>query len=407
MKNKTLTVIRHEFLATVKRRGFWIGLIVVPIFSGLIALISIVGSVTATAASAAGRQNDAGKPLGYVDAAGVLARLEAAGGVPGEYVRFPGEALARQELARGAIGGFYLIPADVIARGNVTFIADQFTPLDSLDRSRAFRGVIELALLDGDRAAQTRIARPVVIERRAAVAPQEAKGGVGLPFSPAPVVVTLLFFGVLMTASSYLMNGVSTEKENRVMEVLMSSVTPMQLLIGKILGLSLVGLLQLGLWMGSGLSLVRFIPIASQFMGGIDAGTIVWSFVFFVLGYFTYAALLAGLGALMPTSREAAQYTFFVILPLILPMYFLNAFMLDPNGAASTALSLFPLTSPIGMIARMSATDVPLWQIALSAALTAATAAAAVWIVSRLFRAQMLLSGTRPSVRQIASALRG
>lgn len=405
--SKTLTVIRHEFLATVKRRGFWIGLIVVPIFTGVITLISVVGSTAATAASAAGRQNEADRPMGYVDAPGVLARLRAAGGVPSQYVQFSQEAEARGALGRGEISGFYLIPADVIARGGVTFIADQFTPFESLDRTRAFRSVIELALLDGDRAAHARFSRPVTIERRSAVAPQESKGGVGLPFSPAPVIITLVFFGVLMTASSYLMNGVSTEKENRVMEVLMSSVTPMQLLVGKILGLSLVGLLQLGLWMGSGLSLIRFVPLVSQFMGGIDAATIAWSFVFFVLGYFTYAALLAGLGALMPTSREAAQYTFFVILPLILPMYFLNAFMLNPNGTASTALSLFPLTAPIGMIARMSATDVPFAEIALSAAMLAVTAAAAIWIVTRLFRAQMLLSGTRPSLRQIATALRG
>ncbi len=122
--------------------------------------------------------------------------------------------------------------------------------------------------------------------------------------------------------------------------------------------------------------------------------------VFFLLGYFIYASLMAGLGALMPGTREAAQYTFFIILPLIVPLWLNTAIALEPDGTLAVVLSLFPLTSPVTMIMRMTATDVPFWQVLLAFVLLIAAAVVVIVLVSRVFRAQSLLSGTKPQLRR-------
>lgn len=402
--NKTLIVLRHEFLSVVKRRGFWISLIMVPLFSGIVTAISMLGSTMAMAATAANKASQPAQPLGFVDASGVLNAAPASA----VFLRYPDENAARADLQNKKIDGFYVLPADFVASGKAAFVSEQFSPIESLQKTDAFEAMVNAALLNGDPQAQKRFDKPINLQTSQTLAPPDTKGGAGdMPFSFAPVVATVLFFITLMTASTYLMNGVTGEKENRVMEILMSSVSPRQLLMGKILGLSLVGLMQLGLWALSLLSAARFLPmLPPQILGGINLGVILLGMVFYVMGYFIYASALAGLGALMPGQREAAQYTFFIILPAILPMYFMSVFMSDPNGGVATALSLFPLTAPVAMVARLSAADVPFWQIALSMALTFVTMWFVIAAVTRIFRAQTLLSGVKPSLKQVFAALK-
>jgi len=129
--------------------------------------------------------------------------------------------------------------------------------------------------------------------------------------------------------------------------------------------------------------------------------------LFFVMGYFVYSSLLAGLGALMPGSREAAQYTFLVLIPLFIPLYLNQAIGAEPNGLLATALSLFPMTSPIVMPMRMFSTNVPAWEIALSVALLGGMVYLAIAGAARVFRAQSLLSGSKPSFKQVVAAFRG
>ena len=402
--NKILIILRHEFLSVVKRRGFWISLIMVPLFSGIVTAISVVGSTAAVAATAANKASQPAKPQGFVDASGVLNAMTPSA----NFLRYPNEDAARAALQEKKIEGYYSLPADFLGSGKVTFVSDQFSPIESLQKTGAFENMVNTALLSADPQAQKRFDKPITLQTSQALAPADTKGSAGdMPFSFAPVVATVLFFITLMTASTYLMNGVTGEKENRVMEILMSSVSPRQLLMGKILGLSLVGLMQLGLWLLSLLSVARFVTfLPPQIFSGINLGVILLGLVFYVMGYFIYASALAGLGALMPGQREAAQYTFFVILPAVLPMYFMSVFMSDPNGGVATALSLFPLTAPVAMVARLSAADVPMWQVALSAALTFATMWVVIAAVTRIFRAQTLLSGTKPTLKQVFAALR-
>jgi ABC-2 type transport system permease protein len=150
---------------------------------------------------------------------------------------------------------------------------------------------------------------------------------------------------------------------------------------------------------------LAYIPAAAA-LGSVTAGSVVVAVIYFVLGFFIYASLMAGLGALMPGSREAAQYTFFIILPLIIPMYVSTALLYEPNGALAVILSLIPFTSPVVMVMRITATDVPLYQIIAGIVLLAVTVVIVINVVARLFRAQSLLSGSKPSIKDIVLALK-
>lgn len=140
----------------------------------------------------------------------------------------------------------------------------------------------------------------------------------------------------------------------------------------------------------------------------LPPGFLVWGVIFFLLGYATYASLLAGLGALTPNLREASQVTFVVLLPLLVPLFFSNTVFAEaPHGALATSLSLFPLSAPVAMMARLSVGGVAWWHPPLAAVLLAATAVFIVRAVAGMFRAQTLLSGQPVRVKTYLRALMG
>ena len=396
--SKSLIVMRHEFMTMITKPSFWVGLIVVPLIMAATMGISLLGSAAATAATIANKQNQT-VLQGYIDRSGIIKTVPTGSNL----LRFPDEAAALAALNAGRISGYFIVAADYIASGKVTYVSPEFTPINSPTGN--FDRVLKLNLVGGNATELARAETAVTVQKEQALAPEQSKGGSGLPFPFLPMFAGIMFMIVMVTSSSYLMHTVSTEKETRVMEVLMSSVTPAQLLAGKVMGLGLVGFIQMALWLISSLSALSYIPAAAS-LGGVSAGSIVVAVIYFIFGYFTYASLMAGLGAMMPGTREAAQYTFFVILPLMIPMYMVTALVLEPNGPLAVILSLIPFTSPVVMVMRITATDVPLYQVLLGAVLLALTSAGVVRLVARLFRAQMLLGGSKPRLKDIAAALR-
>jgi ABC-2 type transport system permease protein len=396
--NKILTVARHEFLTLVTKPSFWIALIGLPLFMGVIMAVSILGSGAATAATVASKQNEV-VIQGYVDQSGLIKAMPE--GISMQ--AYPDEAAARAALDSGQIHGYFVVPADYIGSGNVTYVSPEFSPINS--PTSQFEKVLKFNLVGGDMNQLQRAGAAVDVQNETALAPKDTRGGSGMPFPLLPMFAGILFMIVMITASSYLMQTVTTEKETRVMEVLMSSITPKQMLTGKIIGLGMVGFVQMALWLISALGALNYIPAAAS-LGQITTDSVAVAVIYFILGYFIYASMMAGLGALMPGSREAAQYTFFIILPLIIPMYLNTALLYEPNGALAVALSLIPFTSPVVMVMRMTATDVPFYQVAIGAVLLAVTVVIVINVVARLFRAQSLLSGTKPSMREILLAFK-
>jgi ABC-2 type transport system permease protein len=189
----------------------------------------------------------------------------------------------------------------------------------------------------------------------------------------------------------------------------MSSLSPRDLFAGKIVGLGILGLIQTVIWMGTAYGTLMLAGRTFDLPASLDLPTSIWFWgvVFFLLGYAVYASLMAGLGALVPNLREGSQATFMIILPLLVPLFLIGALVEDPNGTLAMVLSIFPLTAPGTMITRLAAGGVPAWQPPLAALLLLGTAALIVRSVSRMFRAQTILSGEPFSPGRYLSALLG
>jgi ABC-2 type transport system permease protein len=179
--------------------------------------------------------------------------------------------------------------------------------------------------------------------------------------------------------------------------------------MGKIIGLGLVGLLQVVIWFGSALFLFRISGKTFESVSQVQLppSLFAWGVLFYLLGYLVYSSLMAGIGALVPKVREASQATFVLMLPMMAPLFLLSALIEAPNGPLSVALSLFPFTASTTMMMRLSAAHVPTWQVILSIFLLIATAVVTIRAVARMFRAQTLLSGQPFSLKRFALALAG
>ena len=234
--SKTMVVLKHEFKSIAMKPSFWFGILVMPFIIGIFAVV--VGVAGGLAAAATIAETQARVTLqGYIDPAGIITQ-PATG-----FQAYPDEASARQALAAGEIEAYYEVPADYLKTGAVRMVANNIEDSPSAPRNRAdeFGRMLNAGLI-GDEAITQQLQQRVVIASETSVAPMtERRGGPTFGgFSPLVYGIAILFMIVLMTASAYLMQSVTQEKENRVMEVLMSSVRPRDLLTGKILGISLV-----------------------------------------------------------------------------------------------------------------------------------------------------------------------
>lgn len=407
---KILLVLKHEFLTLIRKPSFLFGMFGVPLIGVVVYFVAAQINQDSQAQSVFEQVMGGSAAVeveGYVDLSGIIHSIPAS--VPeGMLVPYPDEAAVRQALQAGEIGAFYLVPEDYLETGEVIYVRPDFNPIGGSGQSELFEWVLQVNLLGGDAALATLINGPLYLEKTSQ-APEPQRDEANMMTFFLPYGVTIIFYIVILGSASLLLSSVTKEKENRVMEVLMSSLTPRQLLAGKIIGLGLLGLLQTLVWVGTGrLLLARSaqtfsLPAAFQ----LPTSFLLWGLVFFLLGYALYASLMAGLGALVPNLREASQSTFLVIAPLMIPMFLINVLISDPHGSVSTIMSLFPLTAPVAMMTRLSAGGVPLWQPVLALVLLAITALLVVRAVAGLFRAQTLLSGQPFNRKLLFRALMG
>ncbi len=410
--NKTLTVLKNEIVTLLSRPSFWLTTFGLPIVAALV--FGVIGRLNRNTVAAEtfsqvflGPQET--RPEGYVDESGLIRQIPESV-PPGAFLPFPDEEAARRALEAGEIAAYYVVPADYIKRGEIRSIRPDFNPLAG-DRADAglFGWVIRVNLAEGDAVLANLADGPLEVEE-ISLAPAPAPDADNPMTMWVPYTVTLLYYMLIIGSASLLLSGISKEKENRIMEVLLTSVTPRQLLTGKIIGLGAVGLLQTLLWGGTTYVLLnlsgRTFNLPSEIR--LPPDFLAWGLVFFLLGYAVYAALMAGLGALAPNLREASQVTFVILLPLIVPLFFSNTVFAEaPHGALATGLSLFPLSAPVAMMARLSLGGVAWWQPPLAALLLAATAVLIVRAVAGMFRAQTLLSGQPVKVKTYLRALMG
>ena len=395
---KTFLVLRNEFIGVVTRRSYILTLILIPLIGFLImAVVSALqnGSGTGSGSNVITElvSPSAAQTLeGYVDPGGLVKT------VPNSLAKrlqaYASEKDAQQALRIGEISAYYLISPDYLQNGSVTYVRPDFNPLGGITQSGVIRDLLDYNLLNGNQQLFERLKGSLNLQELTLNQQPARESGNALTFI-LPYVVTMFFYIIILTSASLLLSSVATEKESRILEIVMTSVTPTQMLAGKIVALGVTGLIQTVVWSGAGVLFLRLsgsslnIPVAFQ----LPVSFLAWGALFFLLGYALYGSLMAGLGALVPNLREASQVTLVVIFPMIIPLFFINNLINDPNGGLSLFLSLFPLTSPVTMMTRLAATQVPPWQPLLAAALLIGTIYFAVRSVAGMFRAQNLLSG--------------
>lgn len=411
--SKMWLVLKNEFISAVTRKSFLLTLILLPMMSFIILLVvsGIQKSTGNTNTDAIAnffspKVESSELPEGFIDLSGLVKEVPVA--YQEKLVRYDYEEAAKKDVESGTISAYYVIEKDYLAEGTILYMRPDYNPIGGMENSDAIETLMANALTDGDIDLAYRVQDPLnVKEVSLSAAPQRSSSN-ALTFF-LPYIVTFLFYIVILTSSSLLLNNISGEKQNRMMEILMTSVTPRQMLTGKIIALGLVGLLQTIVWSGSGYLMLMF--SGKQFALGdafkLPPSILIWGIIYFILGYAVYASLMAGLGALVPNIREASQTTTVVILPLIIPLVFISSLIQAPNSPLSVVLSLFPLTAPVSMMTRLAATTVPFWQTALAAVLIGLTALFLVQSAAKMFRAQNLLSGQSINTKAFFSALFG
>lgn len=224
-----------------------------------------------------------------------------------------------------------------------------------------------------------------------------------------PLMMFFSMFGTIYFYGISVMHGVIEEKQSRIVEVMLSSVKPFTMMIGKIVGIGLVGLTQYVIWI---VSVVFLTKINFSLIGGavrlnsLPASMLLWFILYFILGYFLYATVYAIIGSVVSRQQDAHQLQYPISLMIAVPGLMFWYVMRDPSGPQTTALSLFPFFAPTLMMLRMGVVAPPLWQIVLSIFLMLITIAGGVWLAAKIYRVGILMYGKRPTIIEIGRWLR-
>ena len=408
---KTWLVLVHELVTTFTRPSFLLVAIGIPLASmAILALLSanrLRSAQVIDAVLTASDQTNQAAAEGYVDLSGLIKTIPPS--IPAaEFQAFPDEAAAKAALASGVIRDYYIIPADYLSSGKIIFVRTDFNPIQAFEQSGAIQWILKVNLLGGDAQLANQIDQPLQLQTTL-LEPDSARDQNNPLTFFVPYAITLIFYLVILMPASLLLSSISKEKENRVLEMLMVSTSPGQMLAGKTIGLGIAGLFQAAVWVSTAFIALRSgsglmsIPAGLQ----LPASILAWGLVYFLLGYAVYASLMAAVGALVPNLRESTQATFIIILPMMIPLMMISVIIDNPNGPLAVIFSLFPLTSPITMMTRLAATSVPPWQLLCSVVLLAVSAVYINRIVANLFRAQVLLSGQPFQIRRFLASLTG
>ena len=401
--NKTLLILRHEFLHTIKRRGFIIMTLIVPLIAlltiGVLQLISGIAKPTVEITT-----------IGYVDESGGFEQYTNQGDIT--LVRFDTADDATEALIKNDIKEYFVIPPDYISTGVINHYTLEKQVVAPSTTTTAIKNFLTSNLLAGKVPATTvaRIEAPLDLvttrlTETGAVAPEQ--GGLGNFVIPA--FFSLLLALSIVFSSTYLLQGLGEEKENRLIEVLLSSISARQLLTGKVLGIGAAVLTQVVVWV---VSTPLLLNLASSSIGGfistiqLPANFLVLAVVYFILGYLLFAVLSAGIGAISSNSREGQQLIGIFTLPIFIPLWFGSLQFMLPESPIWVILSIFPITAPVEVMLRLGVTDVPAWQLVASIAVLVLSIIGGLLLTAKVFRTYLLMYGKRPSLGEIIRNLR-
>ena len=411
-------VLRREYLERVKTKGFIIGTLAIPLL-----LIGLMGLNIFIAVQATGSDRE----LALVDFTGVIGEevAEQLGRV-GYEIEVVGREVSLEELDRQVVDDElegYVVLDDLTLSEGVFAYRSKDSPGGT--RVALFESAVHDIALDNYLATIStgeglrslieggRLVFESVIEVEDQEAAEAARvTGIALGFGGAMFLyITMLLYG------AFVLRSVLDEKRNRVVEVVISSITPWRLLLGKVLGVGSMGLTQMGIWAAcAGVLLLIAAPMVAARIPGADLariaefvpgpGVFLLLAAFFLLGYFLYASLFAAVGAMCATEEEAGQAQFPVIMLLVIPFILQMATIGGSSMAWMDWVALFPFFSPVMMFPRAVAESVPWWMTGLSLVFMAAAVVGTSWLAGRIYRVGILMQGKRPTLRELARWVR-
>ena len=400
--NKILIIFKHEFIHTISRKGFIIGAIIFP-------LIGLAAIGIYQLAQSAGKPSDEVEisKIGYIDIPGNFQEYTGDYGLI-ELMPYKQPTEATEAMLDGDIEEYFVIPSEYLETGMVIRYHTQKELEMSGETYRAIRNFLQENLLIGQTSQEVveRIKNPLNVQSirlDETGVPATDQGGIGSFL--LPMIFGFFLIITIASSSGYLLQGLGEEKENRMMEILLSSVSTRQLLVGKVLGLGTAGLVQMVFLLLSALLLVR---VSSSIIGGffetiqIPENVILLGIVYYILGYFFFAVVMAGIGAIAATAKEGTQLSVIMILPAILPFYVGIIFLRDhPDHVIGTILTLFPVTAPMSVFVRIGLSEIAVWEIAASIILLIIGIIGGLWLAAKCFRAFLLMYGKAPRIGEI------
>lgn len=413
--HKIWVIARHEYLVNVRRTGFIIMTAIVPVL-GIVGLL--FGTLLAGQARQIGeylsRQFEIGdKPIGVIDRSGYFSPILPS--YQDNFISYHGEEEARKALSAEQISKALVIGEDYLETGQVVVMSVEsgFSAAAVSDSSAVRAFFVDHLLADRvDPTLRQRASDPLKTEPRVISDRGETRGEGPLGFVFTFVVPYVLSFFLVMTifvSSGYLLQSVAEEKGSRVVEIVVSSVQPMELMAGKVAGLGALGLTQVLVWMlsagGFSGGAIALLAVAGAI--AIPMRALILGVVYYILGYTLYAILMAGVGALGTTMRESQQLAGVFSLFAGVPYMVSGILFAHPNALLPRMLSFFPLTAPTMMMMRLPLARVPWIDVIGSAVVLLLSIPAALWAGAKLFRVGLLIYGKRPTLREIWGILWG
>ncbi len=412
---KVIAVIRREFMQRVKTKWFLISTLGLPVMMvGLMVLAGIFIS----------RSQDTEEivSIGVIDPSGRVGDLlveellgDSVLASRVEELDGSSEDEVRQALPESDYDVYFRLPADVVEGGDDParlFALDNVLET-TRDKSRAAlrRALLRARLgesgiddVDAEALLATTSFRVVNVSEAGEARSQAVFQGISL-------FIAFMFYFILLIYGQMIIRSIIEEKASDIVEVMVSSLRPWELMLGKIIGVGAVGLAQIGVWA---------IVIALGMLFGLSAGaaalagqgidiaslsipwvTIALVLAFLVLGYLLYAGMFAGAGATISNETDAQQVALPVTMLIIVPFIAVQGVITNPNAGWAVAMSVIPFFSPLVMPSRLFVTTVPLWQTALSLVLLALCVLGAAWVAGRIYRVGILMKGQRANLPEI------
>ena len=347
-------------------------------------------------------------PIGYVDLSGELSEAD----FP-NLSRFDSRDGGIEAIVAGDIEDLFIVPADFLASGDAEWLSQKSGIFDSRNSRKRFASFLRVSLL-AERLDPSLLERViggadyvrVHIAKDGSVSPDEEDG---LNQFAVPLIFALLLTMSIVIGAGSLLESVSEEKENRMVDVLLTSVSPLALMAGKILALGTASLVQVMVWVASmaiiGPQIIDQIPNAPDLE--IEPLTLAYASLFFIAGYFLFAVVLAGIGSATTSAKEAGPITTLVVMPSVLPVSFsFNTILTAPDGGLATVLSFIPTTAPTAMMLRMGSAEVSNVEILASLVVTVLAGVGMLFVSARIFRAGILLYGQRMTLGAVWRAVR-